>query len=135
MAKMKNLACDIIAYESGELDEEGTISLFQTLVDTGMVNQLQGCYGHTAQRMLDAGLIGPPIYCIRWTDHINGTNRLAAKRFTSQTAAINASRDAANRKVALSPSVISEVFLRPNGYAVRQGPYLCHSYVVERQER
>jgi len=48
---------DIIAYENGEMDEEEVISLFQKLVDTGMVWVLQGHYGRTAQALLDAGEI------------------------------------------------------------------------------
>tara|TARA_R110000851_G_scaffold224671_1_gene377517 strand:+ start:374 stop:538 length:165 start_codon:yes stop_codon:yes gene_type:complete len=48
---------DIIAYENGEMDEEEVISLFQELVNTGMVWVLQGHYGRTAQALLDAGEI------------------------------------------------------------------------------
>lgn len=49
----------IIAYESGELDEKGTLELFQNLVDSGLAWKLQGHYGRTAQALLDAGLINP----------------------------------------------------------------------------
>jgi len=45
----------IIAYESGELDNDGVIELFQHLVDTGLVWQLQGSYGRTAVALIDAG--------------------------------------------------------------------------------
>jgi len=49
---------DIIAYESGELDEDETIALFQRLLDSGVVWELQGHYGRTADALLSAGLIG-----------------------------------------------------------------------------
>jgi len=52
-----DLTGSIIAYEGGELNEEETIELFQHLLDTGLVNQLQGHYGRTARGLLEAGLI------------------------------------------------------------------------------
>lgn len=45
----------IIDYESGLLDWEGTVALFQYLVDTGMAWQLQGSYGRAAQALINAG--------------------------------------------------------------------------------
>ena len=47
----------IIAFEQGELDDEGTLELFQALVDSGMAWTLQGYYGRTAMSLLEAGLI------------------------------------------------------------------------------
>jgi hypothetical protein len=57
---MAHLVDDIMAYEGGELDEEQTIDLFQRLLNSGMVWQLQGSYGRQAQRLIDAGLIHYP---------------------------------------------------------------------------
>lgn len=45
----------ILAFEQGELDEEGTIKLFQSLIDTGLAWQLQGCYGRFAQELIKQG--------------------------------------------------------------------------------
>ena len=47
----------IIDYECGNLDDEGTITLFQHLVDTGQAWTLQGHYGRTAQALIDAGYV------------------------------------------------------------------------------
>jgi hypothetical protein len=55
-----SLTSDIIAYESGELDEEDTIILFQKLVDNGMAWSLQGHYGRTAAGLIEAGLVDTP---------------------------------------------------------------------------
>jgi hypothetical protein len=48
----------VIAYEQGELDEEGIIDLFQELINSGMAWKLQGSYGRTAKALIDAG------YCV-----------------------------------------------------------------------
>jgi hypothetical protein len=47
----------IMAFESGDLDEDGTIELFQHLVDTGMAWSLQGSYGRMAKALIDAGMV------------------------------------------------------------------------------
>ena len=45
----------IVAWEQGELEFEEVIELFQNLVDTGLVWQLQGCYGRTAMNLIESG--------------------------------------------------------------------------------
>jgi len=47
----------LVDYESGLLDEEQIIELFQELVDTGLAWQLQGFYGRTAKALIEAGLV------------------------------------------------------------------------------
>jgi len=48
---------DIIAYESGLLNEDEMLALFQKLIATGLAWQLQGHYGRVAMALLEAGLI------------------------------------------------------------------------------
>jgi hypothetical protein len=45
----------IIAFEQGELDEEGILELFQELIDSGLAWQLQGSYGRIARNLIEAG--------------------------------------------------------------------------------
>ena len=54
---MKDLLKKIIAYEDGILNDEETIDLFQTLVTTGIINELQGSYQRMAQYLIDEGLV------------------------------------------------------------------------------
>ena len=54
---MKELTQRIVEYEKGELNQEQTIQLFQELVDSGIVWDLQGHYGRLAYQLMEAGLI------------------------------------------------------------------------------
>lgn len=55
----KALVDRIIEFESGDLGLDDTVSLFQELVDTGMVWQLQGFYGRTASILIEEGYVNP----------------------------------------------------------------------------
>ena len=48
----------IMAFEQGNLDEEGVIELFQDLIDSGLAWQLQGSYGRMANALSANG------YCV-----------------------------------------------------------------------
>ena len=49
----------IMAFEDGTLSQEETIKMFQEMINDGSVWKLQGCYGRTAQVLINAG------YCTR----------------------------------------------------------------------
>jgi hypothetical protein len=50
-----NLVDYIIEFESGLLDDEDVIALFQYLVDSGQAWSLQGSYGRAARSLIEAG--------------------------------------------------------------------------------
>lgn len=50
---------DLIAYEDGKLDGEGTLRLFSELVRTGNAWTLQGHYGRTASGLIRSGWLSP----------------------------------------------------------------------------
>jgi hypothetical protein len=50
----------IIAYENGDLDEDGTVELFQSLIDSGAAWRLQGSYGRAAEALIEAGYCTEP---------------------------------------------------------------------------
>ena len=54
---MADITDRLIAFEGDELDDDQTIELFQELVDTGLAWQLQGAYGRSANRLIEAGLV------------------------------------------------------------------------------
>lgn len=45
----------IIAYENGSLTDEQSVAMFQELIDSGLVWQLQGSYGRTARSLIETG--------------------------------------------------------------------------------
>lgn len=51
------LVDQIMAYESGELNDDETIQLFQGLLDSGLCWRLQGHYGRMARHLLEHELI------------------------------------------------------------------------------
>ena len=54
---MQNITERIVAYEQGDLTDEQTFQLFQELVDSGLIMNLQGHYQRLAAQLLEAGLI------------------------------------------------------------------------------
>ncbi|MCS5595234.1 MAG: hypothetical protein NZ730_11930 [Porticoccaceae bacterium] len=54
---MNKLTQQLIDYERGELDANETTKLFQELIDSGLVWNLQGHYGRTAYALIEAGLV------------------------------------------------------------------------------
>jgi hypothetical protein len=57
--KPLDLVDAIIALESGDLSQDETIALFQNLINSGLVWQLQGTYGRTARQLIEAGYCTP----------------------------------------------------------------------------
>ena len=53
---MNDITGRIIAYESGELEQDEVIELFQDLINSGLAWSLQGSYGRTAAHLIQAGL-------------------------------------------------------------------------------
>lgn len=51
-----DLVDKIISYESGELDDDEMVDLFQGLIDSGQVWNLQGHYGRVADALIRAGV-------------------------------------------------------------------------------
>lgn len=54
---MLDITDKIIQLESGEISEQDFLSLFSTLIKTGLAWSLQGCYGRTARALIDQGYI------------------------------------------------------------------------------
>jgi len=52
-----NVIDAITSYETGDATEHETMVLFTYLVETGLINQLQGSYQRTAMRLMQTGQI------------------------------------------------------------------------------
>ncbi|MFH8414383.1 DUF7417 domain-containing protein [Streptomyces collinus] len=57
MGTMKNIAIDMVSYESGELGPRETVDLFGLLVKSGMAYTLQGSYGRMANELIHKGYL------------------------------------------------------------------------------
>ncbi len=55
-----NLSKNISAYEDGKLDEDSVNKLFQHLVDTGQVWEMEANYGRKAVELTETGRITLP---------------------------------------------------------------------------
>jgi hypothetical protein len=56
---MLEIMSRIMDYEDGQLSPDETITLFQDLIDSGLVWSLQGHYGRTATVLIEQGLCQP----------------------------------------------------------------------------
>ena len=56
---MSDLVGQLMAYESGELDDTETLELFSELIKSGTIAHLQGAYGRDANAMIQNGLLSP----------------------------------------------------------------------------
>lgn len=56
---MKTFEAVMIAEGEIEADAETQLEAWQQLIDTGLCWQLQGCFGRTAARLIEAGLCRP----------------------------------------------------------------------------
>lgn len=58
MLDIRNLTSRISDYEDGTMeDHDDIVALFQELLDTGIINHLQGSYQRTALRLLTLGFV------------------------------------------------------------------------------
>jgi hypothetical protein len=59
LRKVSRQIDQVIQYESGELDDDTTIALFQSLIESGLAWSLPGNYGRTATELITLGLCRP----------------------------------------------------------------------------
>ena len=59
--KQSEVVTKVIAFENGELNAEEILLLFRYLVETGLINQLQGTYQRVARLLIANGNIELPV--------------------------------------------------------------------------
>lgn len=57
MENEKSLVSQVVEYESGEMGDSEMVLFFQDLVNSGMAWELQGHYGRTAMKLIEAGVV------------------------------------------------------------------------------
>ena len=57
---MQDIVEKIIAFENGEMENEEVFTLFQFLLDSGMIHSLQGSYQRMAEELILAGKVEVP---------------------------------------------------------------------------
>jgi len=58
MPDLLDLVSIVEGIEDCSIDQQ--LAAWQQLIDTGMINHLQGWYGRTARQLIEQGLLSPP---------------------------------------------------------------------------
>lgn len=56
---MTDLILRVGQFEAGEMDEDEVIQFFQDLLDSGLIDHLQGYYGRTMAALITNGSVVP----------------------------------------------------------------------------
>ena len=59
MLDRSTLMQDLLDFEEGQLDQERILPLFANLIKSGLAWHLQGHYGRSAMRLIEAGFLSP----------------------------------------------------------------------------
>jgi hypothetical protein len=57
-------------WENGDLSDEETLQMFSEFTKSGLVWQLQGCYGRMAQRLIEAGYLDREGNILKEVEHV-----------------------------------------------------------------
>jgi hypothetical protein len=58
MPSLLDLVSIVEGIEDATVDQQ--LTAWQELIDTGMIDHLQGWYGRTARQLIEQGLLSPP---------------------------------------------------------------------------